>query len=541
MSASTAAVTKTPYTKFLEGLISTYSFPMPQPRPFSSDYLAAFKTYSKTNPVTLQLMEDLTNSRIRMLAAVSSNGDLAEQLIVVEQYLSFVHSLHESLMVALDAKQNVSCDRDIAFEWTLYLNSRPPFRSSSLVLEMIMLYHMKAMIHYRTAQNLLQTDYVSCAAEAGKQFLQAASVYDMLQTNISNTKWARQFHPKEINPPECSANVCGAMSLYCRERAQATALVKAIAENKMSPMVKTRLSLGVSLLASQSLDQWTHSVPPYVKKEAWVYVPLIAAIGSDREVFRALAQHFLALHCMDDAANAGVGGKQLGQALSCTALAKVLLQEQKFPYYEVQQGGLPQISQFPYTGLAHLRDIIVYLQSQWDETAPVWDRENRMIYFQPQPRTVEEYVVPISAEAIVANPPVFKDIEPNIVPFIDPPKPKSVFSSFFNNLTGGGNKSASSGASASASATDASGAAVAVAVPDGSMLSASMLTGDGVPDQQGIPSPGLTDEEFARELHRRLNMDSAHTTAATSSSPVVPSPSAPPAAPDMSLGTRRIT
>lgn len=146
LSASTAATTKTPYTKFLEGLVYTFWFPMPQPRPSSADYLTAFRTYSKTNPDTLQLMEDLTNSRIRMMTVVSSNGALSEQLSAVEQYLSFVHSLHESLMVALDAKQNVACDRAISFEWTLYLNSRPPFRSSSMVLEMIMLYHMKVII-----------------------------------------------------------------------------------------------------------------------------------------------------------------------------------------------------------------------------------------------------------------------------------------------------------------------------------------------------------------------------------------------------------
>lgn len=146
LSSSTTAAHKTPYTKFLEGLVYLYSFPMPQPRPGTSDYLAAFKTYSKTNPDTLQLMEDLMNHRIRMLTVVSSNGPLPEQIQTLEMYLQSVHNLHESLMVALDAKQNVACDRDIAFEWTMYLNSRAPFRSSSLVLEMIMLYHMKVRI-----------------------------------------------------------------------------------------------------------------------------------------------------------------------------------------------------------------------------------------------------------------------------------------------------------------------------------------------------------------------------------------------------------
>lgn len=143
LAPSTAAASKTPYTKFLEGLVYLFSFPMPQPRPSSSDYLAAFKTYSKTNPDTLRLMEDLTNHRIQLLTLTSSNGPLPDQISAVELYLQDVHNLHESLMVALDAKQNVACDRDIAFEWTTYLTSRPPFRSSSLVLEMIMLYHMK--------------------------------------------------------------------------------------------------------------------------------------------------------------------------------------------------------------------------------------------------------------------------------------------------------------------------------------------------------------------------------------------------------------
>lgn len=143
ISPTTAAATKTPYTKFLEGLVYTYPFPMPQPRPSTSDYKAAFKTYSKTSADTLQMMEDLTNHRIQMLTVVSTNGPLTEQISTLELYLQDVHNLHESLMVALDAKQNVACDREIGFEWTLYLNSRPPFRSSSLVFEMIMLYHLK--------------------------------------------------------------------------------------------------------------------------------------------------------------------------------------------------------------------------------------------------------------------------------------------------------------------------------------------------------------------------------------------------------------
>lgn len=389
-------------------------------------------------------------------------------------------------------------------------------------------------MHYRTAQQMLQTDYASYASEAGKQLLQAASIFDMLHANISNTKWDRKFHAKEANPPECSAAVCAAMSFYCRSRAQATALVKAIVENKMSAMVKSRLCLGICHLSSQAIDTLVASIPAYVKKEAWVVLPFLAAIGGDRETSRAIAQHFLALHCADDAVCASVGGRQLGQALSCQAYAKVLLQEQRFPYYEATQGGLPKVSQFPYTGLTHLTDIVQYLQASWDENAPVWDRENRMIYFQPQPRSVDEYVVPIPAEAIVANPSTFKDVEPLIIPFIDPPKAVSVFSAFFNGFKS--SNSSSSNNAAGATAATAAGAEGAATAPDGSLLSASMLTGDGVPDQNNNNSSGggvggreLTDEEFARELHRRLNLDNSSNNSNNSNSNSV-APSAPPAA-----------
>lgn len=529
MFSSSSASTKTPYTKFLEGLVYTYTFPIPQARHYTSDYLAAFKTYSKTNPDTLQLMEDLTNHRIKFLTETSSNGPIPEQLAALELYLQAVHSLHESLTIALDARQNVACDRDIAFEWTLYLNNRTPFRSSSLVFEMIMLYHVKAMLHYRSAQQLLNTDYASCASDAGKQFLQAASVYEFLHTNIGNTKWDRKFHPKEPNPPECSALVCAAMALYCRERAQATALVKGLVENKISAMVKTRLSLGVSVLAAQCMDQLLQSQPNYVKREAWVYLPFYATIGADREVFRGLAQHFLALHCAEDTVTASVGGRQLGQALSCTAQAKLFLQEQRFPFYEPQNPGLPKISQFPYTGLTHLRDISVYLQMQWDETAPVWDRENRMIYFQPQPRAMEEYVIPTPSEAIVANPPRFTEPEPRIIAFIDPPKPVSVFSSFFGSLSGSksniktnNNNNNNENETASSSTP---------AVNGDQLLSASMLTGNDVPEfETAAAGRELTDEEFARELQRRLNAPSAADATHSSGATPAPAPSAPPAA-----------
>lgn len=382
------------------------------------------------------------------------------------------------------------------------------------------------MLHYRSAQQLLNTDYASCASDAGKQFLQAASVYEFLHTNIGNTKWDRKFHPKEPNPPECSAMVCAAMALYCRERAQATALVKGLVENKISAMVRTRLSLGVAVLAAHCMDQLLQSQPNYVKREAWVYLPFYATVGADREVFRGLAQHFLSLHCADDTVTASVGGRQLGQALSCAAQAKLFLQEQRFPFYEPQNPGLPKISQFPYTGLTHLRDISVYLQMQWDETAPVWDRENRMIYFQPQPRSMEEYVIPTPSEAIVANPPLFKEEEPRIVAFIDPPKPVSVFSSFFNSL--GGSKSASTTKTNNNNTGDTGDTANSSAPVDGEMLSASMLTGNGVPEFEtaaGTTGRELTDEEFARELQRRLNTSSAGATQAGAT----PAPSAPPA------------
>jgi hypothetical protein len=385
-------------------------------------------------------------------------------------------------------------------------------------------------MHYRTAQLLLTTDYASFASEAGKQFLLAASIYDLLHTNISNSKWDRKFHPKEINPPECSPAVCTAMSFYCRSRAQATALLKAQVENKVSAMVKTRLALGVAHLASQSCDAFVQSQPPYTKKEMWVFPPLLAAVGSDRELNRALGQHFLAMHCADPAATGAVGGVQLGQALSCTALAKLLLQEQRFPFYEIQHPGLPKITQFPYTGLSHLRDVSVYLQSQWDETAPTWERENRMIYFQPLPRSVEEYVVPTPAEAIVANPAPFKPIEPLIFPFIDPPKALSVFSSFFG--FGGGKSSSSAAAAPSSGAAEATSAVP----PEGHLLSASMLTGNGVPDTRE-----LTDEEFARELQRRMNLE-ASATAAAPTAAAAPAPSAPPlhgAAPPTGAPPRR--
>lgn len=361
------------------------------------------------------------------------------------------------------------------------------------------------MLHYQLARQLLAADVASFATEAGKHLLQSASLLDLIATNLTSLKWERRFNSKEVNPPECTARACMAVSTYCKGRAQAVALVKALNENKISLSVRCRLSLGVASLSEQTLVHLAESVPPYMKADQWMYHILTAAAASDREIARALANYYLAVHCGDDNLP---GGKQVGQAITCSAVCKALLAEQRCPIFEYKIPGLPRISQHPYTALAHLKDVVTYITTQLSEVDTVWDRENRLIYFQSPPRTVDDYAVPLPAEAVVANPPSAVEATPRCIPFIDPPKPKSVFSGLLRGFSTSSSSVATTTTTAAGSADGA--ATTTVEASSAPPLTADMMMhhGDGGNSVGG--GSGLSDEEFARELQRRLDLESSN-------------------------------
>lgn len=150
MASTLSAPSKTPLTKFYEGLVYLYPFSVPTPRIASADYKSSFKSYMKSSEDTKMFIEGLDESRQSMLNLIASGGHLNEQIALLDIYLGEASSLYESLIVAMANKQVINCDKEMAFEWNLYLNNRPPFRSPSLIFEIIMLTHMKVRLQLIT-------------------------------------------------------------------------------------------------------------------------------------------------------------------------------------------------------------------------------------------------------------------------------------------------------------------------------------------------------------------------------------------------------
>jgi molybdopterin-binding protein len=351
-------------------------------------------------------------------------------------------------------------------------------------------------MHYYIAQQLIATDAVSFASEAGKQLLQAASLFELIATNLENKKWERTWTKRMVPlPSTLNINICRGLSIYCRARAQTTALVKAIAENKVSSTVKLRLALGTSSISHQAIQQLLHGLTACLQAaHTWLPAALIPMIAADRECAKAIGHFYFANYCaMDDLP----GGKQVGQALALANLTILLISEQKLSgQYDPLQPGLPRDNYQPYHALAHLIDISSYLQSEMKAVMSDWDRENRLIYFQSLPKSTEEYTVPFPSEAVVATVPAPKEPEPRIIPFIDPPKSAGFIQSIFSGLS-----FSSMSKKAAEPTTEGTEDAKAADPTTPNSTTASSATA----------SEGMTDEQFARELQRRLNASSTTT------------------------------
>jgi hypothetical protein len=315
--------------QFFVGFLQIYPFHHPFPKAAAqfADFRSSFRTYMATSNDTKMLIDNLMSARLAFLQ-VSVPGSLVPpqgQITAVEQYLTLLYTLHKSLLAAVTAEQAIVCDKDLFFEWSMYLSDKAEhkeFRSGSLLFEIIMMTQLKALLHIKIARELLNNDVLTFCSEAGKQLLQAASLFDMLSTRLADdNKWARRFHPNLANPLETSSLVISGLSLYLKGRAQSCAAIKAMQERKASALLVARLCTGGVNLHASALSALANT---------GVRVSLIAAIGCDRELLSAVSLYHLAMACTDTSSKGG-GDRDplLGQALTCVNMARVHLTEQQ--------------------------------------------------------------------------------------------------------------------------------------------------------------------------------------------------------------------
>jgi hypothetical protein len=134
--------------RFFAGALTLFPFPLPQCRE-SADFAGAFKTFCATNESTKQLVDRLTHARREMTRILADNIRYEEKLAAAENYLPLLFTLQESWTQRLNTPQlpPIKLDRELTFEWRLYVNGRPEmFKTNEFVFEIIMTYHFKVSL-----------------------------------------------------------------------------------------------------------------------------------------------------------------------------------------------------------------------------------------------------------------------------------------------------------------------------------------------------------------------------------------------------------
>jgi hypothetical protein len=135
--------TKTPITKYYEALLHLYPFPIPFPKAGTADFRASFRSFMQSSEETKDQIELLMSSRNEMVRILSANVPAQSKLSLVEAYLTELYTLYESLTIALSNNQNIIMDKELVFEWTVYLGTREAFQSNNILFEIITVTHLK--------------------------------------------------------------------------------------------------------------------------------------------------------------------------------------------------------------------------------------------------------------------------------------------------------------------------------------------------------------------------------------------------------------
>ncbi|RYG68314.1 hypothetical protein EON64_05475 [archaeon] len=148
---------------------SFYSYPYPVCKA-GNDLRSVFRDYLDDD-ATRSLVESTAQAKAIMLAClVDKTMNFEQRIEAVDQYLHALRSVHESLLT----KGGVKVSQNPVFEWTLFVQggAAESFKSADMVFELLMLLHLKALLHYYRARGLLSTDSRAFLSEAAKQCLQ---------------------------------------------------------------------------------------------------------------------------------------------------------------------------------------------------------------------------------------------------------------------------------------------------------------------------------------------------------------------------------
>jgi hypothetical protein len=153
-----------------------------------------------------EFAEVLTSSRRSLVASLQGRDDSTDKsLEILNSYLDNLYRLRKSIdlsSTSLVGEDAFKFDVDPIYEWRGHLTGEVLFfGSSTLMYELIMVLHCKAVLHHQKAKSLIALDAISQLSEAGKQLLAAACIMNgicgYLSTGILDTK----LNNKMQNPP----------------------------------------------------------------------------------------------------------------------------------------------------------------------------------------------------------------------------------------------------------------------------------------------------------------------------------------------------
>lgn len=270
----------------------------------SADFRSVFKNFLD-DPDTNTLIEKVCLTRDEMAKAMVNRNLVYEQKIsTVDDYLAAITTLYESLL----AQGGVKVSQNFVFEWIMYVNGTgESFKSSDMVFELIMVLHLKAILHYYTARNMLEMNVHGFLTDAGKQLLIASSIMDFLGENLTPERWGKPLHHSQPNPSEANPRYCAALSLYFRTCAQICASIKAFDNTSASAMVRSRVAVA-------ALNYATRCIASFVELKA-VNKLFVSQVAITRELCSAVADWQLAVHSYEK--------QEVGNAMGCCQRAKV--------------------------------------------------------------------------------------------------------------------------------------------------------------------------------------------------------------------------
>jgi len=449
-----------------------YDFRIPIPKD-SVDFKISLKSCLQVVEVA-EFAEILTSSRRALVSSLQGREDSADQsLEILNPYLENLLRFSKSIDLSTSAagEDIFKFDIDPIYEWRGHLTGESLFfGTNSLIYELIMVLHTKAILYHQKARNLIALDVISQLAEAGKHLLTAASIMNGICRYLTTEILPAKLNNKVQNPPEVYHSVCLSLYHYFRGSAEAMSTVKALTTPSTPLQLKSRLALGVMNSAVSALSYI--STVFTASNSNYLFLVHLAAV---RELFAAIAFFHLAESYMDK--------KEVGIAMAYCTAAKPHLNVQQRAVFCLTEQGMPSCS--------HLPAATSYLILCLDSVYSTAERENRFVYFLQVPTTQQLPALP--PELSVMNP----------APYTEPPvaKPplkfvcirqKSVFSSFMSSLYSATGSSSSSNAS---STVNAPVEIVAVSEPSTSQV--------------------VDDEALAKELQRQFDSETASASSAS--------------------------